>query len=280
MSSFNYEEAIVTEIYLTEIDSFTNHPYVITDNEDMEMLVKSIQKNGVIAPAIVREKGDSRYELISGHRRKRACEIIGIRTLPCVVKDVDDDTAVMMMVESNYYRSNLLPSEKSKAYRMLYEAIKHQGQCLKNDSWENIRSDEVIARKTGESRTQIHRFMKIANLVSGLLDIVDKGKLGLHTASILADLSFEEQESVLTCYDVYGVLPTEKLAKEMKNSYFPMSFDDIEKMLTGKEQRESGRIYFDLEEISQYFPKGTSKREIKNCIMCVLDEINVNDYVY
>lgn len=279
MTNYCIEEFSVFEISLTEIDPFPCHPYVIRDDEDMEMLVRSIQKNGVIAPAIVRKKDDGRYELISGHRRKRACERIGIRTLPCVVKDVDDDTAIMMMVESNYCRSNLLPSEKAKAYRMHYESIKHQGQKQKNIAWKNVRSDEVLARKTGASRTQIQRFLKLSDLIPELLDLVDKGQLSIRPAVALADLNPEEQTYVLTCFDVYGVLPTEKQVKEIKHAYPPVSLRDVEKMLT-KDKQKKGRVCFDLEEISQYFPKGTSKDEMKDRIMHALDGMGDYDYGY
>ena len=172
----------IRDIPLTEIDDFPDHPFKVRDDEDMAQLVESVKERGVITPATVRQKEDGRYEIISGHRRKRACELAGFETLRCEVVDLDRDEAIILMVESNYQRSQILPSEKAFAYKMRLEAMNRKaGRPSKENltpvesDYEKLRTNEKFANEVGESREQIRRYIRLTNLVPELLEFVDGG---------------------------------------------------------------------------------------------------------
>ena len=195
----------IKDIPLTEIDDFPDHPFKVRDDEDMAQLVESVKERGVITPATVREKEDGRYELISGHRRKIACELAGFETLRCEVVDLNRDEATILMVESNYQRSQILPSEKAFAYKMRLEAMKRQGQrtdLTSSPVGTKLRTADEIAQECGDSRNQIHRYVRLTNLVPELLDYVDEGRIKMRPAIELSYLDedrrynaqkFEEQ---------------------------------------------------------------------------------------
>ena len=267
----DFEGKNVVELSVSVIDSFPDHPYLVTDDADMKSLKKSISERGVINPAIVRQKSDGRYEMISGHRRRYACASIGQKLLPCIVVDVDDDTATLMMVEANYNRSKLLPSEKAKAYSMQYEAMKHQGQSSGVDVGEGLRSDEILARKTGESRSQIQRYLKIVKLIPELIMLVDKGKLALRPAVALSELTYDDQKHILKCYEQYGIVPTETQVCELSSKLFALDYDDVVKVLLKNHNEQSGKIYFDVKDIACFFRKGASKDYMKRSIIELLE---------
>ena len=189
------------DIPLELIDDFPDHPFKVRDDEDMMQLVESVKERGVITPATVRQKEDGRYELISGHRRKRACELAGFETLRCEVVDLDRDAATILMVESNYQRSQILPSEKAFAYKMRLEAMKRQGQrtdlTLSPVGTKFDRSSEAITEETGDSRNQIHRYIRLTNLVPELLELVDEGKIKMRPAVELSYLNEDSQRNVV-----------------------------------------------------------------------------------
>ena len=174
----------IRDIPLTEIDEFPDHPFKVRDDEDMAQLIESIKERGVITPATVRQKEDGRYELISGHRRKRACELAGFDTLRCEVVDLNRDEATILMVESNYQRSQILPSEKAYAYKMRLEAMKRQGfrSDLTSTPVGQKFSVEQIADKSDDSKTQIQRYIRLTNLVPELLEYVDEGRIKMRPA--------------------------------------------------------------------------------------------------
>ena len=178
--------AKIRDIPLELIDDFPDHPFKVRDDEDMMQLVESVKERGVITPATVRQKEDGRYELISGHRRKRACELAGFETLRCEVVDLTRDEATILMVESNFQRSQILPSEKAFAYKMRMEAMKRQAGRPSKENVSpvgtNLRTDELIAQETGDSRNQIHRYIRLTNLVPELLDLVDEGRMKMRPA--------------------------------------------------------------------------------------------------
>ena len=178
--------AKIRDIPLELIDDFPDHPFKVRDDEDMMQLVESVKERGVITPATVRQKDDGRYELVSGHRRKRACELAGFETLRCEVVDLTRDEATILMVESNFQRSQILPSEKAFAYKMRMEAMKGQAGRPSKENVSpvgtNLRTDELIAQETGDSRNQIHRYIRLTNLVPELLDLVDEGRMKMRPA--------------------------------------------------------------------------------------------------
>lgn len=183
----------IRDIPLTEIDDFPDHPFKVRDDEDMAQLVESVKERGVITPATVREKEDGRYELISGHRRKIACELAGFETLRCEVVDLNRDETTILMVESNYQRSQILPSEKAFAYKMRLEAMKRQGQRtdLTSRPVGNKLSVTQVADEVGDSERQIHRYVRLTNLVPELLDYVDEGRIKMRPA---VELSYLDED--------------------------------------------------------------------------------------
>ena len=202
----------IRDIPLELIDDFPDHPFKVRDDEDMIQLVESVKERGVITPATVRQKEDGRYELISGHRRKRACELAGFEALRCEVVDLDRDAATVLMVESNYQRSQILPSEKAFAYKMRLEAIKRQGQrsdlTLSPVGTKFDRSSEAITEETGDSRNQIHRYIRLTNLVQELLDLVDEGKIKMRPAVELSYLDEDSQRAVVDEIDLNQCTPS------------------------------------------------------------------------
>ncbi len=202
----------IKDIPLELIDDYPDHPFKVKDDEDMFQLVDSIKTRGVITPATVRQKDDGRYELVSGHRRKRACELAGLETLRCEVVDLTREEATILMVESNLQRSQILPSEKAFAYKMRNEAMKKQAGRPSKDNLSplgtNLRTDEQIAMEVGESRNQIHRYIRLTNLVPELLEFVDEGRIKMRPAVELSYLDEECQRCVVDEVDMNDCTPS------------------------------------------------------------------------
>ena len=213
----------IRDIPLELIDDFPDHPFKVRDDEDMIQLVESVKERGVITPATVRQKEDGRYELISGHRRKRACELAGFEALRCEVVDLDRDAATVLMVESNYQRSQILPSEKAFAYKMRLEAMKRQGQrsdlTLSPVGTKFDRSSEAITEETGDSRNQIHRYIRLTNLVQELLDLVDEGKIKMRPAVELSYLDEDRQRAVVDEIDLNQCTPSHDQTIRMRKFF-------------------------------------------------------------
>ena len=213
----------IRDIPLELIDDFPDHPFKVRDDEDMIQLVESVKERGVITPATVRQKEDGRYELISGHRRKRACELAGFEALRCEVVDLDRDAATVLMVESNYQRSQILPSEKAFAYKMRLEAMKRQGQrsdlTLSPVGTKFDRSSEAITEETGDSRNQIHRYIRLTNLVQELLDLVDEGKIKMRPAVELSYLDEDSQRAVVDEIDLNQWTPSHDQTIRMRKFF-------------------------------------------------------------
>ena len=213
----------IRDMPLELIDDFPDHPFKVRDDEDMIQLVESVKERGVITPATVRQKEDGRYELISGHRRKRACELAGFEALRCEVVDLDRDAATVLMVESNYQRSQILPSEKAFAYKMRLEAMKRQGQRSDLTSspvgTKFDRSSEAITEETGDSRNQIHRYIRLTNLVPELLDLVDEGKIKMRPAVELSYLDEDSQRAVVDEIDLNQCTPSHDQTIRMRKFF-------------------------------------------------------------
>ena len=201
----------IRDIPLELIDDFPDHPFKVRDDEDMIQLVESVKERGVITPATVRQKEDGRYELISGHRRKRACELAGVEALRCEVVDLDRDAATVLMVESNYQRSQILPSEKAFAYKMRLEAMKRQAGRPSKDNLVPVGlnfSRVELSEQSGESQTQIQRYIRLTNLVPELLDLVDEGKIKMRPAVELSYLDEDSQRAVVDEIDLNQFTPS------------------------------------------------------------------------
>ena len=216
----------IRDIPLELIDAFPDHPFKVRDDEDMIQLVESVKERGVITPATVRQKEDGRYELISGHRRKRACELAGFEALRCEVVDLDRDAATVLMVESNYQRSQILPSEKAFAYKMRLEAMKRQaGRPSKENSvpvaqnYEGKTSRELLGEQVGESQDQVRRYIRLTNLVPELLDLVDEGKIKMRPAVELSYLDEDSQRAVVDEIDLNQCTPSHDQTIRMRKFF-------------------------------------------------------------
>ena len=216
----------IRDIPLELIDDFPGHPFKVRDDEDMIQLVESVKERGVITPATVRQKEDGRYELISGHRRKRACELAGFEALRCEVVDLDRDAATVLMVESNYQRSQILPSEKAFAYKMRLEAMKRQaGRPSKENSvpvaqnYEGKTSRELLGKQVGESQDQVRRYIRLTYLVPELLDLVDEGKIKMRPAVELSYLDEDSQRAVVDEIDLNQCTPSHAQTIRMRQFF-------------------------------------------------------------
>lgn len=258
----------IYEIPLTEIDPFPDHPYKVRDDEDMMNLVESVRVNGIITPATVRKKGDGRYELLSGHRRKRACELAGLPTLRCDVVEMDRDEATVFMVESNFQRTTILPSEKAFAYKMRLEAMNRQGKRTDltfSPLDKKLRSGLEMAKDVGDSQAQIYRYIRLTELIPEILELVDEEKIALRPAVELSYIPKEVQEDIFNCIDMEQCTPTHSQAIRMRkmageNKLTPES---IEAVMLEEKPNQKERIVFRGDRIAKLFPRDLplSKRE-------------------
>jgi len=258
----------IHEIPIREIDPFPDHPFKVRDDEDMENLVDSIKAKGVITPCMVRKTPDGRYEMISGHRRMRACEILGMEKLRCEVVDLSKEEAAIMMVESNFQRSKILPSEKAFAYKMRLEAMNRQGE--RNDLTScpvgtKLRSDNQLARTTEESTRQIHRYIRLTELIPELLELVDEGHIGMRPAVELSYLGDRQQRDLAECIDMEQCTPTHEQARRMRamNDEGRLTSEAIEAIMREEKPNQRERIVLHGDRFRNLFPRNlpVSKRE-------------------
>ena len=232
----------IRDIPLELIDDFPDHPFKVRDDEDMMQLVESVKERGVITPATVRQKEDGRYELVSGHRRKRACELAGFETLRSEIVDLNRDEATILMVESNFQRSEILPSEKAFAYKMRLEAMKRQvGRPRKENVspvGTNLRTDEQIAQETGDSRNQIHRYVRLTNLVPELLEFVDEGRIKMRPAVELSYLDEDCQRDVVDEIDLNDATP-KNIPVSQTEDFVCKALEHYNKFLRNRAERDS-----------------------------------------
>lgn len=208
------------DIPVSLIDEFPEHPYQVRDDEDMMNLMESIKENGVLTPATVRKKEDGRYEMISGHRRKRACELAGLETLRCEIVDLDRDSAILMMVDSNLQRTTILPSEKAKAYKMRLDAMNRQGRRTDltfSPSDKKLRSGEELSNEVKDSQAQIYRYVRLNELVPELLELVDENKIGLRPAVEISYLPEDRQTAIFEAIDMEQCMPSHAQTIKMRN---------------------------------------------------------------
>ena len=258
----------IYEIPLSEIDPFPDHPFHVRDDEDMMNLVESVKANGVITPATVRKKEDGRYELLSGHRRMRACEIAGMDTLRCEVVDMSRDEATVFMVESNFQRTTILPSEKAFAYKMRLEAMNRQGKRTDLTSGPvgpKFRSDEELAREVSDSASQIKRYIRLTELVPELLDMVDEGKIALRPAVELSYLPKTVQGQLWECMEMEQCSPSHAQAIRMRrmDGEDKLTPEAIEAIMLEEKPNQKERIVLRGERFKDLFPPElpVSKRE-------------------
>ena len=271
----------IREIPISEIDEFPDHPFKVLMDEDMEQLVESIKQNGVMTPATVRLKEDGRYELISGHRRKKACELAGLETLKCEVKELTRDEAIIIMVESNLQRSTILPSEKAFAYKMRLEAMNRQGQ--RNDLTSSpvgtkLRSDAELAEKVGESRNQIQRYIRLTELVPEILQMVDERQIAFRPAVEISYLSEEQQYTLLEAMEYNDATPSLAQAIKMKEKKFmqdgKLTDEVIQSIMQEEKPNQREKPAFRDERITKLIPKTVPKGQETDFVVKALEFYN------
>lgn len=269
----------IQEIPISEIDEFPDHPFKVLIDGDMEQLVDSIKRNGVMTPAIVRLKEDGRYELISGHRRKKACELAGLKTLKCEVKELSRDEAVIAMVESNLQRTIILPSEKAFAYKMRLEAMKRQGErrdLTSSPMGTKLRSDAELAEKVGESRNQIQRFIRLTELVPEILQMVDERQIAFRPAVELSYLSEEQQYTLLEAMEYHDATPSLAQAIKMKKFMQEGKLTDgvIQSIMQEEKPNQKEKPVFRDERITKLIPKSIPKGQESEFVVKALEFYN------
>lgn len=270
----------IYEIPLDQIDDFPDHPFKVKLDEDMDQLVQSVIDRGVITPITLRPKEDGRYEIVAGHRRRKACEIAGLPTVKAEIRDLTRDEAIILMVESNLQRSTILPSEKAFSYKMRLEAMKRQaGRPRKNNSSPvgmNLRgkqSLDIIGEDTGDSRNQIHRYIRLTYLVPALLDMVDEGKIALRPAVELSYLKEPEQLELVETIAYEDATPS--LAQAIKLRDFSKSgrlnADVILSIMCEKKPNQAEKISFRTDRLKQYLPKNITPKETEEYVLKALE---------
>lgn len=274
----------VMEIPLAELFPFENHPFRVCDDEAMKDTAESIEKYGVLVPGIARLRKGGGYELIAGHRRKRGCELAGKETMPVLIRELDDDEAVIIMVDSNLQRETLLFSEKAFAFKMKLEAIKRQtGRPPKENGFQagnhssGKKSCELIAEQTGESKNQIYRFIRLTELTTELLDMVDRKKIAFNPAVELSYLNKEEQTLLLDAIAKEEATPSLSQAQRLKKySQEGKLTSDVMDAIMTEEKREVMKVTFSGERLKKYFPKTFTPRQIEDTIIKLLENWQKN----
>mgnify|MGYP003294854386 CR=1 FL=1 len=257
----------IYDLPITEIDNFPEHPFYVKDDDEMKNLVESIRDVGVLTPILVREKEDGRYELVSGHRRKHACELLGEETIPANIADMTHEQAIVAMVDANCQRTELLPSEKAFAYKMKYDAIKSMPQS-RDQVGHGYRSIDVMAENAPDSRNQIQRFIRLTYLIKPFLDRVDNKEMAMGPAVELSYLDPEDQEAVLDIMVDGEVSPSLSQARQLHNiSDAGFNVDDAEEILLQMKPNQAEKIYFSYERVGALIPQGLNHEEAEDFVV-------------
>lgn len=269
----------IQEISLSELHPFRNHPFKVVDNEEMQKLVDSIKEHGVLVPAIVRQRAESGYELISGHRRHRASQLAGLKTMPAIIEDLDDDSATIIMVDSNLQRENILPSERAYAYKLKLEAMKRQGKRTDLTSAQvgpkltGKTSADILGEQVGESRNQVKRFIRLTELVPKLLDMVDNKKIPMNPAVELSFLKKDEQFSLLEVIEMEETTPSISQAQRMKkySQEGKLTEDIIDAILT-ENKAVPEKVTLSRGKLGKYFPATYTSTQMEAIILELLND--------
>ena len=267
----------VQEIKLSELYPFKGHPFKVLDDEAMQKTVESITQFGVMTPAIARSRPEGGYELIAGHRRHHASKLAGKETMPVIVRDMDDDAATILMVDSNLQRETLLPSERAFAYKMKLEAIKHQGQRTDLTSSQfgmKLQAMDVVGQEAGDSRNQVHRYIRLTELIPELLDMVDEKKIAFNPAVELSYLKKEEQQGFLEAMDYAQTTPSLSQAQRLKkfSQEGKCSLDAMCAILSEEKKNEQDRVTIKNDVLRKYFPKSYTPKQMEDTIIKLLEQ--------
>lgn len=266
----------IRDIPLDLIDDFPDHPFHVRDDEDMVQLVESIKINGVLTPAVLRQKEDGRYELVSGHRRKRACELAGLTALRSEIKDLTRDEAIVYMVESNFQRTTIFPSEKAFAYKMRLEAMKRQGQrtdltCAPVEH--KLKTRDIIAEQSGDSREQVRRFIRLTNLVPELLQLVDEGRIKMRPAVELSYLDEDCQRDVALQIDINDCTPSHDQTIRMRKMFESgkLTAEAVEAIMSEEKPNQRERIVLHGDRVRSLIPKSVKLKDTEDYVCKALE---------
>ena len=271
----NADKPEIRDIDISLIDDFPDHPFKVAENEELYELADSIKEQGVLIPAIVRPKDNGRYEMIAGHRRKRASELAELSTLRCIVSDLDNDAATIIMVDTNLrQRQQILPSEKAKAYKMRYDALKHQGKRTDLTSAtplhksENKTTREIMADEVGESYEQIRKYIRLNELVPELLEFVDEGKIGLRPAVEMSYLDEDAQRDIVEMIDDSECFPSHAQTIRMRKAFEQgkLTRDDVIAIMNEEKPNQASKITIRKDDISKYIPKSVKPEQTQEFI--------------
>lgn len=260
----------IKDIPLGELHPFPDHPFGVRDDESMEQTVESIREYGVLVPAIARLREDGGYEIIAGHRRKHACELAGLTTMPVIVRDIDRNTATIMMVDSNLQRENILPSERAKAYKMKLDAIKRQGKRHDLTSTQPVQklSVEQVAEEAGTSREQIRRYIRLNELEPELMQLVDEGKIGMTPAVKISYLKPDEQKLLIETIDSEQATPSFSQAQRMRrlSQEGKLNDDAVLDIMMEQKKPENWDLKLPMDKIRKYFPRSYTPQRMEETI--------------
>ena len=266
----------VQEIPLEELHPFAHHPFKVLDDDRMKDTADSIREYGVLVPAIARPRPDGGYELIAGHRRKRGCELAGLKTMPVIVRELDDDAAIIIMIDSNIQRENILPSERAFAYQMKLEALKHQG--LRSDLTScqlgtKLRADEKLAQSSNESARTVQRFIRLTNLIPALLDMVDNKKIAFNPAVELSYLTQEEQGKLVDTMDSEQATPSLSQAQRLKkfSQEGKLTEESMLAIMSEEKKPEIGKVTLGTDTLRKYFPTNWTLKQMEDQILKLLN---------
>lgn len=263
----------VKEIPLNELHPFKDHPFKIQNNEEMKRLIESIQKFGTLTPALARPLPEDGYELISGHRRLAACQVLGIETMPVIVREMSDDEAVIAMVDANLQREHILPSEKAFAYKMKLDAIKHQG-IASSQVGKKLLSIEKVGEDSGDSRNQVHRYIRLTHLIPELLSMVDDGKIAFNPAVEISYLEQSEQRVLLNAMELNDCTPSHAQAIRLKKLSQEGVLQDqtIYNILAEQKPNQQEQYKFKREDIRKYFPQSYTDKQVCDTVIKLLEQ--------
>ena len=259
----------VHNIPLEELHPFKDHPFKIQSGEEMDRMIESIRKFGAITPALARPLEDGGFELISGHRRLAACQVLGLKTMPVIVREMTDDEAVIAMVDANLQRETILPSEKAFAYRMKLEAIKHQGRSTSTQLVSKLRSDELVGSQNDESRETVRRYIRLTYLIPELLTKVDEGKITFSPAVEISFLTEDEQRILLDAIELNDCTPSHAQSIRLKklSQDCVLTKDQIYELMAEEKPNQQEHLRFRREDFNGYFPKSYTEQQIKKDIL-------------
>lgn len=256
----------ITSVPISQLHSYKGHPFRVLDDDKMQETVESVKKYGILVPGIVRPHPDSGYEVVAGHRRWRACELAGLEEMPVIIRKLDDDESTVIMVDSNIQREDILPSEKAKAYRMKYEALKHQG------SKGNKYTADEVGEAAGDSGRTVQRYIRLAELIQELMDYVDENKISLSVGEKLSYLKKEEQAWVAETINSRGTVPSVAQAGQLKafSETGKLTADRVYEFFDKKEKATTGNVV-SLKKIRDYFPPAYTNKQIEEVVYALLE---------